>query len=97
MKTEIKEQIKEGCGKEFIFYNNDATCGEDFEYEGEVKVILCPKCKAQLKGYEQAEKEKVSDFSEEGIKNWICLQENPDVIREIIKFSYRKLKAIGEL
>jgi hypothetical protein len=34
-----------GCGKGFEFYGNDVNCGEEFEYKGECKVILCPECK----------------------------------------------------
>ena len=41
---ECLSKLKQGCGKEFIFYDNDVTCGDDFEYEGEVKVILCEEC-----------------------------------------------------
>ena len=39
---------------------------------------------------------KVSDFTLNGIKNWVCLQDDENTIIELIKFSHKKLKAIQE-
>jgi len=46
----IPRKVLEGCGKEFGFYGNDVTCGEEFEYDGECKVILCPECQVLAEG-----------------------------------------------
>lgn len=40
-----KQKVLKGCGKGFEFYGNDVECGEEFEYKGKCKVILCSECK----------------------------------------------------
>jgi len=40
---------KDGCGIEFILDGRDVFCGADFEYKGQVKVVLCSCCLDKIK------------------------------------------------
>jgi len=67
-----EEKLKQGCGKEFIFCDNDANCGDDFEYEEKVKVILCLECKARFEGFQKAKelfKKMIEGWRDKIIKN----------------------------
>ncbi len=46
---------------------------------------------------EISKKGKVSDFTIEGIKNWVCLQEDKEIVIELIKFCHKKLNAIENI
>ncbi|MGA2130665.1 MAG: hypothetical protein ABSG05_03590 [Candidatus Pacearchaeota archaeon] len=45
----LKSKFKDGCGMGFTWNDQDATCGDDFEYEGKIKVILCSTCLEKIK------------------------------------------------
>jgi len=38
--------------------------------------------------------EKVSDFTIEGIKNWVCLQRDREIVVELIRFCHKKLNVM---
>ena len=44
--------LKEGCGVNFVLEEQDCICGDDFEYEDKVKVLLCELCLDKIKRIE---------------------------------------------
>ena len=85
MKNKIKKQIEEGCGKETDCYgypkiSGGWKCGEQYL---EQEIILCPECKAQLKGFEKAEKEIIKKIERMIIEVPTIREENS--LKDIIK------------
>ena len=54
--------LKEGCGVNFVLEEQDCICGDDFEYEDKVKVLLCELCLDKIKRIELLSK--IGDGSE---------------------------------
>jgi len=54
--------LKEGCGVNFVLEEQDCICGDDFEYEDKVKVLLCELCLDKIKRIELLSK--IGDNSE---------------------------------
>jgi len=80
-------------------FNCDECCN-NFDYEPDNingRGQYCKKCVSKLIGADEFSGNKVSDFSKDGIKNWICLQEDTETIVEIISFCHKKLKAMEGL
>ena len=42
--ADVLSILKEGCGINFVLEEQDCMCGDDFEHNEQVKVLLCPVC-----------------------------------------------------
>jgi hypothetical protein len=60
-----EKQLENGCGKEWCEEGEDCVCGEDFpDDDGMPWGILCPECRAELKGIKEQKVRDILIFKE---------------------------------